>query len=100
MNYDLNKVKQAAKFLDEKHPGWFKKINMMKFELASTDSCILAQLYGASYMGTTALGIAGYCIQKEAFGYIYGAQPEPFKLEKLTRKWIKQINKRLEQEND
>ena len=97
MNYDLNKVKQAAKFLDEKHPGWFKKINMMKLELASTDSCILAQLYGgASYMGVDALGI----IDKPRAALGYRSFRDQADRDALRYKWIKPINKRLEQEND
>lgn len=99
MKYDLNKVKQAAKFLDEKHPGWFKKINVITLELGSTSLCILAQLYqGQSYNGVSSLGLSDKYDNMQAFGYCFipPLSNRP-KLDKLKRKWIKQISKRLEQ---
>ena len=95
MIYDLNKVKQAAKFLDENHPGWHKKIDTAKLFLKSPYNCILGQLYGGS--GRAVINLCIEYREKYAFGYtncINGM--EESEAEKLKSKWIKQITKRLE----
>lgn len=71
MDYDLNKVKQAAKFLDKKHPGWYKKIDTFLLQMLSPRYCILGQLYGSSLVGREALNLVELDADElmNAFGY-------------------------------
>lgn len=95
VKYDLNKVKQAAKFLDQTTPDWYMRINVRRLDIESTTSCILAQLFNSSYYGVMQLGIEAR--PKGAFGYKVFTDGAA---EKITKKWIKQINKRLKLDTD
>lgn len=39
-------VEAGAFYLDENHPGWFKKINLDTLDLSNQCNCVLGQLHG------------------------------------------------------
>lgn len=41
----LTEVNRAALFLDEVVPGWYKKIDLRRLDIASCQCCIIGQLY-------------------------------------------------------
>lgn len=40
------KVKKAAKFLDKVAPGWFTKVDLLKFDMTDSSECVLGQVFG------------------------------------------------------
>ena len=42
-----SRVNAGVKLLDEKHPGWYKEINLDSLDISDCSQCILGQLYGA-----------------------------------------------------
>lgn len=43
----MSTVVEAARYLDDIHPGWFSEINLDRLNQASISYCVLAQLYGS-----------------------------------------------------
>lgn len=39
------RVRAGARLLDDKRPGWFKKVKMTELDMSSGRSCILGQAY-------------------------------------------------------
>lgn len=74
-------VKEAAQFLDEKYPGWYKKINVDNLNMNIYTKCILGQIYGTYKIGITNLNLVTTDSRK-VFCY--------YKLE-----WIKEVKQRI-----
>ena len=45
------KVRAGAAFLDEINPGWEKRIDLDRLNIAEPGDCILGQLYGSYLQG-------------------------------------------------
>ena len=41
----LSAVKRGSRLLDERHPGWRKKINLKKFDMDICPRCVIGQLF-------------------------------------------------------
>lgn len=49
-------VQRGVALLDEKYPGWYKKINPATIDISTLNYCILGQVYGDFGLGCAALG--------------------------------------------
>lgn len=45
------RVARGARFLDERDPGWYQRVNPVTLELADGQSCVLGQLHGDFRLG-------------------------------------------------
>lgn len=52
------RVVQGAEFLDEFRPGWADEIDVEALDLASSDRCVLGQIYGSFRDGLEVLGLS------------------------------------------
>ncbi len=43
------KVQAGIKYLNDIHPGWYKKINLNTFDIDDNKNCCIGQLYGDYY---------------------------------------------------
>lgn len=46
-----NQIARGIELLDKQHPGWREKINLDDLSIASSDRCIVGQLYGSFWNG-------------------------------------------------
>lgn len=97
---------KGAAFLDEKNPGWCKKIKLEELELANGDHCVLGQLYGTYVKGGELLFSTS--LEDEGFGKLnhHGSRYGFFTsthsslddnhqvYDILQEQWIKEIQKR------
>lgn len=87
------RVQKGVSFLNEKRPGWFKKIAPSKLDLASCDLCVLGQLYaGGGVDGyTRGLEVLNGAVAKDprkfGFDFTYGTDDYPI----LTAMWQEEI---------
>lgn len=44
MDY-LTRMEKGLAYLDERQPGWFHGVNLGHLDMASTNQCVIAQLY-------------------------------------------------------
>ena len=54
------RVARGAALLDEKMPGWYKRIDLGSLHMSSCHACILGQLYTEYSLGVAALDINSY----------------------------------------
>lgn len=54
---ELTDTQKSALLLDEKYPGWDKKVNLRTLQMWDADNCVLAQLYGNYSRGLSAIGL-------------------------------------------
>lgn len=90
---------RGAVFMDEKKPGWFHSIDKGKLNIATTDNCILGQLFGEYNDGCKKLNIDGDESRKDRIGY--GFNPSLFAyalfgIRRLNRAWRNEIDRRLQ----
>lgn len=50
------RIAKGAVFLDERQPGWRRRVDLDKLDLFSLDDCVLGQVYGGS-RGVTKAGV-------------------------------------------
>lgn len=50
-------VRNAAAFLDEAVPGWWKRVKVDILDMSSTSKCVLGQLYGDYGVGCATLDV-------------------------------------------
>ena len=85
------KVKRGAEFLDEREPGWIKRIDLKKLDMLSPATCILGQLQG-SY----AKGLVYYDLYQLLYLYGFDAAISALgEFSDLTRMWRREIKQRL-----
>jgi hypothetical protein len=53
-------AEKGAKRLDQRKPGWFRKIDQKKLDLGSTCYCVLGQLYGEYNEESIATVVGGW----------------------------------------
>ncbi len=86
-SFSREQISEAAAYLDEQKPGWYKKINLDKLCQSSPFSCVLGQLFkveGASETGYTIGRVAlNMPTVYDAFGG--GSSTEAWKKEVLNR---------------
>ena len=88
----------GAKFLDEKHPNWFKQIDTNKLNMTLTNDCILGQLYGDYFEGAKQLAldvwphVVGFNVQYDGTFSVRDF-PKHYKLS--TDAWKEEISQRL-----
>jgi hypothetical protein len=51
------RVRQGAEYLDERDPGWHRRIDPDTLELGSGDRCVLGQLHGEFRLGLGRSGV-------------------------------------------
>lgn len=51
------RVRRGAEYLDERDPGWHRRINPDTLELGSGDRCVLGQLHGEFRLGLGRSGV-------------------------------------------
>jgi hypothetical protein len=51
-------VKRGARLLDQREPGWARKVKLTKLDLSNPCLCVLGQIYGRFSTGHYALGFA------------------------------------------
>lgn len=95
-----SRVARGVKFLNAVAPGWQKKINLDKLNLASTECCVVGQVFTTRFQASMdALGI-GYDAMDDdladhltiVFGFdVYGKELNNYNYDDLTREWIRQI---------
>lgn len=99
---DFATPKKAALILDALVPDWYKKINLDKFNIKFSQRCILGQLFGDYTNGNRFMientGISTVDI-RSAFVEDYGLFSDE-EVVGMQAKWVKQINKRLEKDNE
>lgn len=64
----IEQVKRGAELLDRVEPDWHNHINVADFDLRSTSTCIIVQLFGGYCAGLMQLGILGDS-QDKAYGF-------------------------------
>lgn len=53
----MPRVEKGAALLDERCPGWFKRIDIAQLALASCSRCVVGQLYGEFVNGLKSLDL-------------------------------------------
>ncbi len=51
------RVLDGAALLDQQQPGWAQKIDLKRFRIQSSQSCVLGHVYGDYGRGATMLGL-------------------------------------------
>lgn len=95
------RASRGAALLDEKNPGWYRRVDTDRLHMWSVDSCVLGQLYsnyGPSYRNS---GFVNGLVQLRVSGGAarYGFMPSlsaPSSL--LKRGWCKEIQARKKKE--
>ena len=82
INAEAN-AERGANLLDEKYPGWYKKINLDNLDITSCFRCILGQLYGSYENGIDILSMHFYT--STHYGFTHG-----------TPQWKELIQNRLD----
>ena len=90
-------VMRGAKLLDEKSPGWHRRINLHALDLNDCQECILGQVYGEYANGLETL-FAGD--QKYFSRYHFGFSStytggKDRGMRRLTAAWMRLIVKRI-----
>lgn len=62
-----SQVQKGARLLDDRYPRWYKKINRRFFNVSSTLTCMMGQLYGEFFHGLERLGISPAMASKYGF---------------------------------
>lgn len=93
-------VKQGAKLLDKKLPGWFSKIKVNRLKMSSNKMCIIGQLYdGDAWDGIEKISaIKGDTPQnQDAYAEKHGFFADnPAANASLVELWEKEIDTRKE----
>ncbi|HEY4520168.1 MAG TPA: hypothetical protein VJH33_04040 [Candidatus Paceibacterota bacterium] len=90
---------QGAALMDRKNPGWFNHIDTGKLSIATTDNCILGQLFGEYSDGCKKLNIDGEERQMDRIRYGFNPSLLAYALfgaRYLNRAWKKEIDHRLQ----
>lgn len=93
------RVTNGAKLLDEHEPRWFTMVELEVFNITSTSSCILGQVYGTFSAGTRELDIEGNRPEEERLGFEltheeYNSEFCPEIQEEIEHAWYAQIEAR------
>jgi hypothetical protein len=83
------RVLLGEQLLDQRYPGWFRKINLYLLDIESSKRCILGQLWGDYFDGCKFLEISPL----DAEDYGFDAPPE--EAEELKDEWVSVIEGRL-----
>ena len=77
-------VRRGAAFLDERLPGWRKRIRLDELDLSSGCNCVLGQTLGGYDEGKELLGLSEREVERYGF-WRHGRQS----FESLTEGWRK-----------
>lgn len=87
-------VKKGMALLDQYEPGWRNAIKVEYLDVATTDRCVLGQVYGSFSIGLQTLSNkTGVSVDSVAHGFAIDAvtSADPYKV--LTDDWKKAIRK-------
>jgi len=106
-----DRIDQGIAYLNEKHPGWQKKIDLKLLDLEGCTKCILGQIFGDYWKASkevdyqrTGIGLQnaslfsdwaserGFSLTEEELDDVDDIDQENKKWKKLTRIWKKKIN--------
>lgn len=90
------RVGRGAALLDERSPGWFRRIDTDRLHIASSTQCVLAQLYTGYDLGKEALDIAWG--ESARHGFVCGDGPVCV-CDWLTDIWKGEIARRRQEED-
>src|SRR5689334_22059895 len=102
MEINMTLAAKGANLLDEKMPGWYKKIDLKTFVWQNHQKCVIGQLFNIvddgdfgdalTYLG---LNSSGYVREQDKYGFgsVDYFQGKP--CENFQKTWIEEINKRL-----
>jgi len=97
LNIHENRVKKGAMLLDKWFPNWFIKINLWKLKMDCCYNCILGQLYKDFWDGREILSSnAQSNYLRDSIENGINALTEHYGT--IEKYWIKEINKRLNNE--
>ena len=65
------RVAAGAAFLDEREPGWDKRIDLDKLSIGSGCNCVLGQLYQGFGLGLVATGLVDTIDQDVDLGFYW-----------------------------
>jgi hypothetical protein len=83
-------VKNGIRLLDEKVPGWAKRINLAKLDMESCHNCILGQLFGLYETGLYAIGaVISNTKENTEEGFFCHKEEDSDKLKEVWRTEIK-----------
>jgi len=84
-------VAKGAAVMDERKPGWRKRVNLEAFSVASVRSCVLGQCYGSFNAGTEALGLGRVGAAELGFIWQIGQVDNADLISALDEAWRAQI---------
>lgn len=88
-------ARRGARMLDEKHPGWYGRVDTGSIDLFSREDCILGQMYGDFGHGLVKLGQREHWVTVPwaiRHGFITANPLVP--QNRLRRRWVIEIEKR------
>jgi hypothetical protein len=86
------RVARGAQLLDEKVPGWERRIHVGTLDIATTTHCVLGQVFGSYGRGTALLGL-------QSRGGSYGFSRErPGEWNELNAEWRRFLAERQSEE--
>jgi len=85
---------KGAAVMDQRKPGWRKRINLEAFSVASVRACVLGQNYGSYGAGMEALGIGRTGAAELGFIWPCGQVDNDELIRALDEAWRSQIGKR------
>jgi hypothetical protein len=86
------RVMAGAAFLDERKPGWERKIDVERLRLEDCRACVLGQLYGSFGAGLRALDL--HWPDPEKLGFYKAGLPTDSNYRRLTAAWRALISER------
>lgn len=62
-------VASGIKLLDNRRPNWRTSVNVKRLDIQDANACILGQVYGEYWYGTTVLGINDHMFSGWRYGF-------------------------------
>jgi len=82
---------KGAAVMDQRKPGWRKRINLEAFSVASVRACVLGQNYGSFNVGMDALGLGRVAAAEHGFIWPPGQVDNDELIRALDEAWRFQI---------